>query len=93
MFVFLRVFKGLLLLHSADGEVEAEAGDSTHPRSVYSYAGISLSIPAGHMDTVLECSDLGHPSLSLAAFFEWSMVIGFAGVSYTGAQEALLIDQ
>ena len=61
--------------------------------SVYSYAGISLSIPAGHMDTVLECSDLGHPSLSVAAFFEWLMVIGFAGVSYTGAQEALLIDQ
>ncbi len=61
--------------------------------SVYSYAGASLSIPAGHMDTVLECNDLGHPSLSLAAFFEWSMVIGFAGVSYTGVQEALLIDQ
>ena len=61
--------------------------------SVYSYAGISLSIPAGHMDTVLECNDLGHPSLSVAAFFEWLMVIGFAGVSYTGAQEALLIDQ
>ena len=61
--------------------------------SVYSYAGISLSIPAGHMDTVLECNDLGNPSLSLAAFFEWSTVIGFAGVSYTGAQEALLIDQ
>ena len=61
--------------------------------SVYSYAGISLSIPAGHMDTVLECNDLGHPSLSLAAFFEWSMVIGFAGVSYTGAEEALLIHQ
>ena len=61
--------------------------------SVYSYAGASLSIPAGHMDTVLDCNDLGHPSLSLAAFFEWSMVIGFAGVSYTGVQEALLIDQ
>ena len=61
--------------------------------SVYSYAGVSLSIPAGHMDTVLECSDLGHPSLSLAAFFEWSMVIGFTGVSYTGAQEALLMDR
>ena len=61
--------------------------------SVYSYAGASLSIPAGHMDTVLECNDLGHPFLSLAAFFEWSMVIGFAGVSYTGVQEALLIDQ
>ena len=61
--------------------------------SVYSYAGTSLSIPAGHMDTVLECSDLGHPSLSVAAFFEWLMVIGFAGVSYTGAQEVLLIDQ
>ena len=61
--------------------------------SVYSYAGASLSIPAGQMDTVLECNDLGHPSLSLAAFFEWSMVIGFAGVSYTGVQEALLIDQ
>ena len=61
--------------------------------SVYSYAGASLSIPAGHMDTVLECSDLGHPSLSVAAFFEWLMVIGFAGVSYTGAQEALLLDQ
>ena len=61
--------------------------------SVYSYAGASLSIPAGHMDTVLECNDLGHPSLSLAAFFEWSMVIGFAGVSYTGVQEALLMDQ
>jgi len=60
--------------------------------SVYSYAGVSLSIPAGHMDTVLECNDLGHPSLSLAAFFEWSMVIGFTGVSYTGAQEALLMD-
>ena len=60
--------------------------------SVYSYAGASLSIPAGHMDTVLECNDLGHPSLSLAAFFEWSMVIGFAGVSYTGVQEALLLD-
>ena len=60
--------------------------------SVYSYAGVSLSIPAGHMDTVLECNDLGHPSLSLAAFFEWSMVIGFTGVSYTGAQEALLLD-
>ena len=60
--------------------------------SVYSYAGVSLSIPAGHMDTVLECNDLGHPSLSLAAFFEWSMVIGFTGVSYTGAQEALLVD-
>ena len=61
--------------------------------SVYSYAGASLSIPAGHMGTVLECSDLGHPSLSVAAFFEWLMVIGFAGVSYTGAQEALLLDQ
>ena len=61
--------------------------------SVYSYAGVSLSIPAGHMDTVLECNDLGHPSLSLAAFFEWSMVIGFTGVSYTGAQEALLMDR
>ena len=61
--------------------------------SVYSYAGVSLSIPAGHMDTVLECKDLGNPSLSLAAFFEWSMVIGFAGVSYTGVQEALLMDQ
>ncbi len=60
--------------------------------SVYSYAGSSLSMPAGHMDTVLECSDLGHPSLSLAAFFEWLLVIGFAGVSYTGAQEALLLD-
>ena len=60
--------------------------------SVYSYAGASLSIPAGHMDTVLDCNDLGHPSLSLAAFFEWSMVIGFAGVSYTGVQEALLLD-
>lgn len=61
--------------------------------SVYSYAGASLSIPAGHMGTVLECSDLGHPSLSLAAFFEWTMVFGFAGVSYTGAREALLIDR
>ena len=61
--------------------------------SVYSYAGVSLSIPAGHMDTVLECNDLGHPSLSIAAFFEWSMVIGFAGVSYTGVQEALLMDK
>ena len=61
--------------------------------SVYSYAGVSLSIPEGHMGTVLECSDLGHPSLSVAAFFEWMMVIGLAGVSYTGAQEARLIDQ
>ena len=60
--------------------------------SVFSYAGFSLSIPAGHMDTVLECTDLGHPTLSIAALFEWLMVIGFAGVSYTGVQEALLMD-
>ena len=60
--------------------------------SVFSYAGFSLSIPAGHMGVVLECSDLGAPSLSIAAFFEWIMVIGFAGVSYTGVEEALQMD-
>ena len=60
--------------------------------SVFSYAGFSLSIPAGHMGVVLECSDLGVPSLSIAAFFEWIMVIGFAGVSYTGVEEALQMD-
>jgi len=61
--------------------------------SVYSYAGLSLAIPEGHMDTVLECSNLGNSSLSVAAFFEWLMVIGFAGVTYTGVQEARLMDQ
>ena len=61
--------------------------------SVFSYAGVSLAIPEGHMDTVLECSDLGHPSLSIAAFFEWLMVLGLAGVSYTGVQETHLLDE
>ena len=52
---------------------------------------MELSHFESYIDTVEICTDLTIPEMSLAALFEWGMVLGLIAVVHTGILEADLI--
>ena len=61
--------------------------------SVVQYTGISVGLPdfETYVDTVQECTDLSITEMSVAALFEWAMVLGLISVVETGTHEVSLL--
>ena len=54
-------------------------------------AALNLEDFEAYVDTVEACTDLHISSMSMAALFEWAMVLGLIGVLETGIREVSLL--
>ncbi len=61
--------------------------------SVVQYTGISVGLPVfeTYVDMVQICTDLSITEMSVAALFEWAMVLGLIGVAETATREVSLL--
>jgi hypothetical protein len=61
--------------------------------SVVQYTGISVGLPVfeTYVDMVQICTDLSITEMSVAALFEWAMVLGLIGVAETAIREVSLL--
>jgi hypothetical protein len=61
--------------------------------SVVQYTGISVGLPVfeTYVDMVQICTDLSITEMSMAALFEWAMVLGLISVAETATREVSLL--